>query len=74
MNSKSIKFFLVLFLSAMLFLSNAFAEGGDKKGNTLNKPMGDPVRAYMNINLISTVIKNTGISDKPAMGTWIAKM
>jgi hypothetical protein len=63
MNSKSIKFFLVLFLSAMLFLSNAFAEGGDKKGNTLNKPMGDPVRAYMNINLISTVIKNTGISD-----------
>jgi hypothetical protein len=70
MNSKSIKTLLSVLLVAMLFISNAFAEGdGSKKGNTLNKPMGSPIRAYMNINLISTVIKNTGISDIDALET-----
>jgi hypothetical protein len=64
MNSKSIKILLSVFLIAMLFISNAFSEDdGNRKSNTLNKPTGTPVRAYMNINLISTVIKNTGISD-----------
>jgi hypothetical protein len=64
MNSKLIKILLAVLFSIAFLVGNAFAEGdGGKKGKTLNKPMGDPVRAYMNINLISTVIKNTGISD-----------
>ncbi len=64
MNSKTIKFLLLLLLGSLFTLSNIFAEGGDKgkNGNTLEKP-GSPIRAYMNINFISTVIKNTGISD-----------
>jgi hypothetical protein len=64
MNSKTIKFFLLLLLGTLLTLSNIYAEGGDKgKGsNTLEKP-GSPIRAYMNINFISTIIKNTGITD-----------
>ena len=62
MNSKTIKFFLLLLLGTLLTLSNIYAEGGDKgkSGNTLEKP-GSPIRAYMNINFISTIIKNTGI-------------
>ena len=63
MNSKTIKFLLALFLGFAFFLGSAYAEGDvGQKGNTLNKP-GSPIRAYMNINFISTVIKNTGISD-----------
>ncbi len=64
MNSKTIKFFLLLLLGTLLTLSNIYAEGGDKgkNGNTLEKP-GSPIRAYMNINFISTIIKNTGITD-----------
>ena len=50
MNSKSIKILLAVLFSIAFLVGNAFAEGdGGKKGNTLNKPMGDPVRAYMNI-------------------------
>ncbi len=63
MNSKSIKILLSVLPIAILFISNVFAEGDGRKGNTINKPMGTPVRAYLNINSISTVIKNTGISD-----------
>ena len=65
MKSKLLKFFLTLSLAIVFLLGNVFAEGGDKgqKGNTLNKPMGTPIRAYMNINFISTIIKNDGISD-----------
>jgi hypothetical protein len=64
MNSKTIKFFLLLLLGTLFTLSNIFAEGGDKgkNSNTLEKP-GSPIRAYMNINFISTIIKNTGITD-----------
>ena len=64
MNSKTIKFFLLLLLGVLFTLSNIYAEGGDKGGNsnTLEKP-GSPIRAYMNINFISTIIKNTGITD-----------
>ena len=62
MNSKFIKILLTALLGTAFLIGNVFAEdGGGKKGNTLNKPTGTPVRAYMNINLISTVIKNTGI-------------
>jgi len=64
MNSKTIKFFLLFLLGILLSLSSIYAEGGDKggNGNTLEKP-GSPIRAYMNINFISTLIKNTGVSD-----------
>jgi len=64
MNSQSIKILLSVLLVALLVFGNAFAEDeGGKKGTSLNKPLGSPIRAYMNINSISTVIKNTGISD-----------
>lgn len=64
MNSKTLKFILLLLLGIILSLGNLYAEGGDKggNGNTLEKP-GSPIRAYMNINFISTLIKNTGVSD-----------
>jgi len=64
MNSKTIKFFLLILLGVLFTLSNINAEGGDKggNGNTLEKP-GSPIRAYMNINFISTIIKNTGVTD-----------
>ena len=60
MKSKLLKFFLNLSLALVFIMGSAFAEGGDKgqKGNTLNKPLGTPIRAYMNINFISTIIKN----------------
>jgi hypothetical protein len=38
-------------------------EGKSKKGSGLNKTTGVPVRAFLNINNISTVIKNEGTSD-----------
>ncbi len=65
MNSKIIKFFLSLLLGVVLVAGSTFGEEGDgkNKSNTLNKPTGDPVRAFMNINFISTIIKNDGISD-----------
>jgi len=64
MNSKTIKFFLLLLLGVLFTLGNIYAEGGDKggNGNRLEK-LGSPIRAYMNINFISTIFKNTGISD-----------
>ena len=65
MNSKIIKLFLSLLLGVVLFAGSTFAEEGDgkKKSNTFNKPMADPIRAYMNINFVSTIIKNDGVSD-----------
>ena len=63
MNSKIIKLFL---LGVVLFAGSTFAEGGDSKNNsnTLYKSTSaDPIRAFLNINFISTVIKNDGISD-----------
>ncbi len=64
MNSKSIKILFSVLLLTLLTISSVFAEDeGGKKGTTLNKPTGSPIRAYLNINSISTVFKNTGISD-----------
>jgi len=65
MNSKIIKIFLSLLLGVVLFAGSTFGEEGDgkKKSNTFNKPMADPIRAYLNINFVSTIIKNDGISD-----------
>ncbi|MGB5846929.1 MAG: hypothetical protein WBH40_00485, partial [Ignavibacteriaceae bacterium] len=64
MNSRIIKILLVFLFGTALMIGSAFAEGdGGNKKNKLNKPDGAPIRAFMNINNISTVIKNTGISD-----------
>ena len=65
MNSKIIKLFLSLLLGVVLIAGSTLAEEGDgkKKSQTFNKITADPVRAYMNINNISTIIKNDGISD-----------
>ncbi len=42
----------------------ASAAGGDKQvRQKVSTPSGTPIRAYLNINNISTVFKNTGISD-----------
>ena len=59
MNSKTIKFFLLFLLGILFSISNIYAEGGDKgeNGNRLEKP-GSPIRAYMNINFISTIFKS----------------
>lgn len=57
---------LLIFLAgAALMIGSALAEGdsGGNKNTGLRKPDGQPIRAYLNINNISTVIKNTGISD-----------
>lgn len=60
MNSKKIRLLILCFLS-LSFL--AFAENKEGKNNQLNKVTGSPVRAYMNINGISTQIYNDGNSD-----------
>lgn len=47
-----------------LFVLNTGAAGGDKQARrTVSTPTGTPVRTYLNINNISTVFKNTGLSD-----------
>lgn len=33
------------------------------KGDSPSSPQGDPIRAYLNLNNITTIFKNTGISD-----------
>jgi len=65
MNSNKVKFFFLILLGVLLSIGSIFPEGGEKNksGNTINKITGTPIRAYMNINNISTVIKNDGISD-----------
>jgi len=65
MKSKTIRFFLFLLLGAVLTTSQAFAEGAGGENGTsgINKSNGQPIRAFLNINNISTLIKNDGISD-----------
>jgi len=64
MNLRIFKILLIFLFGGVLISGSAFAEGDGKGGkNRLNKPTGSPIRAYLNINNISTVIKNTGISD-----------
>jgi hypothetical protein len=65
MNLRIFKILLLFLFGGVLISGSAFAEGDGKGGkNRLNKPTdGSPIRAYMNINNISTVIKNDGISD-----------
>jgi hypothetical protein len=65
MNSRIFKILLVFLFGGVLISGSTFAEGDGQKNrsNRLNKPDGSPIRAYMNINNVSTVIKNDGISD-----------
>jgi hypothetical protein len=64
MNSRTFKILLVFLFGAALMIGSALAEGdGGNKNKQLTKPDGAPIRAYMNINNVSTIIKNTGISD-----------
>ncbi len=56
-------FAALLALTVMLY-GSAPAAGGDKKSTTkVSTPTGTPVRTYLNINNLSTVFKNTGVSD-----------
>lgn len=65
MNLKKLTFILSFLLLAALMFTSAHAEGDEKNkpNQQLNKVLGTPVRTYLNINNISTVIKNDGISD-----------
>ena len=64
MNIKKLSFLLSLALVFAVYTTFTYAEGdGKNKQNTVNKPLGTPVRAYLDINQILTVIKNDGISD-----------
>ncbi len=64
MNLGIFKILLVFLFGGVLISGSIFAEGDGKDGrNRLNKITGAPIRAYMNINNISTVIKNDGVSD-----------
>lgn len=61
MDSKISKF-LFLFLISISFILYA-ADGNKKEPKGLNKPQGNPVRTFMNINNLSTQIYNDGNSD-----------
>ena len=64
MYSKCLKFLLLLVLGIIVTIGNAQAEGNKKESkNTLSKVQGSPVRTYLDINNLSTVLKNDGISD-----------
>ncbi len=70
MNIKIRSYLFLLFMSLTLISSGLYAEekNGDKNPR-LNKTTGSPIRAWMNINNISTLIKNDGISDIDASQT-----
>ena len=64
MNIKKLSFLLSLVLVFAVYITFTNAEGdGKNKQNSVNKPLGTPVRAFLDINQILTVIKNDGISD-----------
>ena len=57
-------YLFLLFMSISLITTGVHAEekNGDKNPR-LSKTTGSPIRAWLNINNISTLIKNDGISD-----------
>ena len=64
MNSRFFKFLSLFTLSILIIIGNVFAEGNKKESkNSISKVQGAPVRAYLDINNLSTVLKNDGISD-----------
>jgi len=52
-----------LFITGMFLISSGVFPQKPVKGDSPSSPQGDPIRAYLNLNNISTVFKNTGISD-----------
>ncbi len=70
MNFKFFRFLPLFLLSVAFVIGNAKAEGDKKESNNqLSKVQGTPVRAYLDINNLSTVFKNDGISDIDAQET-----
>ena len=64
MKIKKLSLFFFTVLVFALFSLSLYAEGeDDNKSKKLNKPTGTPIRTYLDINNIFTVIKNDGISD-----------
>src|SRR3989339_19485 len=66
MNSKAFSFLLLLPLLVLSMSTPGIKAEGDQKGKSsknLNKIQGTPIRALLNINNVSTVIKNDGITD-----------
>lgn len=65
MNMKLSAFMGALVAAGLLSTCTATAAGGGDTRNQakVSTPQGTPVRTYLNINNISTVFKNTGISD-----------
>ncbi len=61
MNSKISKFLFLFFISVSLIGYAADGNKNDSKG--LNKPQGNPVRTFLNINNLLTQIYNDGNSD-----------
>jgi hypothetical protein len=51
-----------LTLLLLLFSPLCYSQKSET-GDNPSSPQGDPIRAYLNLNNISTVFKNTGISD-----------
>jgi len=47
----------------LLLLSSLCYSQKPVTGDSPSSPQGDPIRAYLNLNNISTIFKNTGISD-----------
>ncbi|NWF89996.1 MAG: T9SS type A sorting domain-containing protein [Ignavibacteriaceae bacterium] len=61
MNSKTLKFLFLFFISVSLL---GYAADGNKKDlKELSKTQGTPVRTFLNINNVSTQIYNDGNSD-----------
>jgi len=56
------KIFYLLFAGMFLINSGVFPQK-PVTDDSPSSPQGDPIRAYLNLNNISTVFKNTGISD-----------
>jgi len=63
MNSNRIYVTLFIILGFILSSSVMYAEKDKKETKPLSKTTGTPIRSYLNINNVSTVLKNTGISD-----------
>jgi hypothetical protein len=64
MNKQKLAFLISVTLLFTLIIASVYAEGDEKnKPNSISKTLGTPVRSFMDINSIFTVIKNDGISD-----------
>jgi len=63
MYSKISKLLFTFLLSLAFIAGSANAEGDRKESGNLDKVQGSPSRTYLNINNISTIINNDGISD-----------